>query len=106
MGTLTSLQVGDEVKEAFRVAGRKGQVVGRSSGGTITYGLSSMQGGTLFQREFIYQMPNLFLTLLDKLVFSRRIRAESEQALGRLKHNLEQPGLPAVEASEQVEVEG
>lgn len=107
-GTLSSLKVGEEVTETFRVAGRKGQVVwrcterqaphrwviegrivGRKSGGTISYSLSSEHGGTRFRREFVYQAPNLLFALLDRLIFRQRIQSESEEALRRLKQRLE-----------------
>jgi len=107
-GALSSLEVGQEVTEAFQVAGRKGEVVwrctarqvparwviegkivGRSAGGTITYMLRPEGQGTHFEREFVYTMPTAFLRLLDTLVFRRRVEAESQEALRRLKARLE-----------------
>ena len=104
-----SLQVGEEVTEAFRVAGRKGSVTwkviareaptrwaisGRVSGGghgTITYTLSPVADGTAFRREFVYTMPNWFADLLDRLFVRRRIETESAEAVARLSRALEQP---------------
>lgn len=108
-----SLQVGDEVTEAFRVAGRKGSVTWRAvlrepptrfaiagkvaagGSGTITYTLVPQSGGTAFRREFAYTMPNAFAALLDRLFVRRRIEAESAEAVRRLKHALESAAGPA-----------
>jgi uncharacterized protein YndB with AHSA1/START domain len=102
-----SLQVGEEVTEAFRVAGRKGSVTWRATlreppwrfamagnvvaggSGTITYVLADAAGATAFRREFNYTMPNAFAALLDRLFVRRRIAAESAAAVARLKHALE-----------------
>ena len=102
-----SLQVGDEVTETFRVAGRKGSVVwravlreaprrfaiaGRVAGGgngTITYNFAPVGNRTAFRREFVYAMPNAFAALLDRLFVRRRIEAESAEAVRRLKRALE-----------------
>jgi uncharacterized protein YndB with AHSA1/START domain len=103
-----SLQVGESCTEAFHVAGYKGQVVwtvtsrevprrwvisgkivGRNNGGIITYSLTPENGGTHFEREFVYPTPNLVFRLLDWLVVRRRVTAESEQALRQLKRVLE-----------------
>lgn len=105
--TERSLQLGDEVTERFRVAGRKGSVtwkavlreapgkfaiagkVAAGGNGTITYTLAPIDGGTAFRREFAYTMPNRFAALLDRLFVRRRIEAESAEAVRRLKHALE-----------------
>ncbi len=105
-----SLEVGEQVTEEFRVAGRRGRVVWtvlereaphrwviegrveRGAGGTITYTLSSHGDGTTFEREFVYTMPGLLLRLLDRLVYRRRVEAESSEALRRLKAVLESQG--------------
>ena len=103
-----SLAVGESCTEAFHVAGRKGQVVwtvtgrevprrwvirgiivGRNDGGLITYSLTPENGGTRFEREFVYPAPNLVFRLLDWLVIRRRVTAESQEALRRLKQVLE-----------------
>jgi uncharacterized protein YndB with AHSA1/START domain len=102
-----SLQVGEEVTEEFRVAGRKGSVtwkvvardppnrwaiagIGAAGGkGTITYTLAATANGTAFRREFDYAMPNWFAALLDRLFIRRRIEAESTLAVSRLKQALE-----------------
>lgn len=102
-----SLEVGEQVREVFRVAGRRGSVTWTvrecaapsrwvieshmESGGSgkLTYTLTSRDGGTAFEREFVYAMPNALLALLDRLVFRRQIAAESAEALRRLKAVLE-----------------
>ena len=58
-------------------------------GGRITYTLTPYDSGTTFEREFVYTMPNALLSLFDRLVFRRRIGAESAEALRRLKDVLE-----------------
>lgn len=103
-----SLEVGEEVTEAFRVAGRKGSVTwkviardaparwaisGRVAGGghgTITYTLSPVAEGTAFRREFVYTMPNRFAELLDRLFVRKRIESESAEAVARLARAVEQ----------------
>lgn len=102
-----SLEPGEKVTEEFRAAGRRGSVVwtvrervapqrwvieGRvegGGGGTITYTLTPQDGGTTFERDFVYAMPNALLALLDRLVLRRRVEAESAEALRRLKDVLE-----------------
>jgi len=102
-----SLQLGEEVTEEFRVAGRKGSVAwhvierepptrwaisGKVAGGgegTITYSLSPSGSATAFQRVFVYTMPNRFAALLDRLFVGRRIEAESTRAVELLKQALE-----------------
>jgi uncharacterized protein YndB with AHSA1/START domain len=105
--TSHSLVVGEEVTESFLVAGRPGKArwtvrereeprrwvifgqVESGGTGTITYTLTSQDGGTFFERAFAYEMNNLLLALLDRLVLRRRIEAESAEALRRLKERLE-----------------
>jgi len=102
-----SLQIGEEVTEDFRVAGRRGSVtwkvierqapqrwairglVAAGGSGTITYTLAPAAEGTAFRREFVYAMPNAFLALLDRWLVRRRIEAESAEAVRRLKQALE-----------------
>ena len=102
-----SLQVGEQVTEDFRVAGRSGSVtwkvvareaptrwaisgeVAAGGKGTITYTLSAAGAGTNFRREFVYTMPNWFADILDRLFIRRRIEAESIEAVARLKRALE-----------------
>jgi uncharacterized protein YndB with AHSA1/START domain len=102
------LRVGEQVTEEFSVAGRRGRatwtVKARDAarrwviearpeeGGSavITYTLTAQGKGTRFQRELAYTMPGPLWALLDLLVIRRRIRAESAQALRRLKTLLEQ----------------
>ncbi|MEZ4674165.1 MAG: SRPBCC family protein [Caldilineaceae bacterium] len=103
-----SLAIGEEVTEAFHVAGRRGEVVwtvvecaapqrwvidgtivGRNSGGTVTYTLRPDGAGTLFAREFTYPTPTLYFTLMDRLVVRRRVQQESALAVRQLKGLLE-----------------
>jgi hypothetical protein len=51
--------------------------------------LTPRDGGTLFDREFVYAIPNLVFLALDRLFFRRRVLAESAEALRRLKRVLE-----------------
>ncbi len=101
---------GEQVTEEYRVAGRRGRVVwtvrerdeprrwvidGKvegGGGGTLTYTLTPDVGGTTFERELVYAMPNRLLALLDRLVLRRRVEAESAEALRRLKAVLENRG--------------
>ncbi len=102
-----SLEIGEQVTEEFRVAGRRGrvvwtvrerevprrwaiegQVVG-GGGGTVAYTLTPNGDGTTFEREFIYATRGPLLALLDRLVLRRRVEAESAEALRRLKQVLE-----------------
>ena len=103
-----SMQIGEQCIEEFEVAGRKGsavwttrehqaprrwvidgKIVGRESGGTVSYRLTSQEGGTFFEREFVYPTASLLFKLLDRLVVRRRVQAESEEAMRRLKKVLE-----------------
>jgi hypothetical protein len=45
--------------------------------------------GTRFERELVYRMPNLWLTVLDRLFIHRRMTAELAEALRHLKLILE-----------------
>ncbi|HST89049.1 MAG TPA: SRPBCC family protein [Ktedonobacterales bacterium] len=103
-----SLGVGEQVTEEFRVAGRTGRALwtvrehtapvrwviegvieGRGSGGTVAYMLTPRGETTFFEREFTYPAPTRLFKLLDLLVIRRRVRAESTEALRRLKARLE-----------------
>jgi hypothetical protein len=57
--------------------------------GIITYNFASLRDGTKFDREFVYAMPNRFMTLLDWLFIRQRIEAESAEALRQLKEIVE-----------------
>ena len=99
-----SLEPGERVMEEFLVAGRRGRVVWTvrernaprrwaidgeaesGGGGTITYTLTPEAGGTTFERDLTYAIPN---PLLDRLVLRRRVEAETVEALRRLKAALE-----------------
>ena len=92
-----SLTLGEQVMEEYRVAGRRGRAIwtvidGRveaGGGGTVTYVLASLAGGTEFHRHFVYDVPSLPLKVLNWLVLRHRIVAESAEALRRLKRVLE-----------------
>ena len=102
-----SLAVGEQVREEFKVAGRRGSATwtvrqreaparwvidGQSDGGssaTITYTLSSLPTGTRFERELVYGAPSLLFALLNRFSLRAQITAESETALRRLKQVLE-----------------
>lgn len=101
------LQVGEQVSEDFRVAGRRGRAVwtvternpplrwkiegGGQEGGQawIAYTLTEQAGVTRFAREMRYRMPNLLAALLDPLLTRDRIAGESALAVERLKRVLE-----------------
>ncbi|WIG59433.1 MAG: hypothetical protein OJF49_002180 [Ktedonobacterales bacterium] len=106
-----ALDVGEQCTEHFRVAGREGYVVWTvterdaprrwviagtivgGGSGVITYALTAHDSGmTSFERTFEYPTPNPLLALLDTLVLRRRITAESQEALRRLKARLEASG--------------
>jgi uncharacterized protein YndB with AHSA1/START domain len=105
-----SLLRGEEVTEEISVAGRHGQVTwsvrersaprrwvidgnGEDGGrATITYTLSPHPDGTSFERELVYTMPNALLAVLDWLIIRSRMKADSVDALQRLKRLLESSG--------------
>jgi uncharacterized protein YndB with AHSA1/START domain len=75
-----------------RAAPQRWVIEGEAEGGgraIITYHLSAHDGGTRFERELVYRMPNLWLAVLDRLFIRRRMAAESAEALRRLKLILE-----------------
>ena len=102
---------GDDVIEDYRVAGRRGRVTCtvvdseppvrwaiRGSAeqrwrGTVRYTLAPVAhpGGaaTRFERELAYTPPSGWWAVLDSLLLRRRVRAESAEALRRLKVALE-----------------
>jgi uncharacterized protein YndB with AHSA1/START domain len=99
-----SLAVGEQVTERYRVAGREGTVVwtvrareaprrwliaGSIVGGIVAYTLTSHDGATFFEREFVYSVPSPLLRLIDALIVRRRIQAESAEAVRRLQVRLE-----------------
>jgi uncharacterized protein YndB with AHSA1/START domain len=102
-----SLDVGEQVTEEFRVAGRRGRVVwtvaarvrpskwviagkidGRSAG-TVTYSLTSSVSGTRFERDFTYRAPSLWFAILNWSVLRARIQSESDTAVLQLKRLVE-----------------
>jgi uncharacterized protein YndB with AHSA1/START domain len=102
-----SLLPGEEVTEDISVAGRRGQVIwlvrersaprrwvidgnGKDGGrATITYTLTPHPDGTNFERELVYTMPNILLAILDWAIIRSRMKADSIEALQRLKRLLE-----------------
>lgn len=104
-----SLDIGEQVTEAFRVAGRRGRAVwtvvarerpgrwsiggtiGGRRAGTVTYSLTTTVDGTRFERVFTYRAPSLWFALLNRLLLRERIQAESDEAVRRLKSVLETP---------------
>jgi hypothetical protein len=112
-----SLEPGERLVEQIEMAGYHGQAswvvrerelptgrgIGRwvieGEGGTgghavLTYRLSTQPDGTRFERELVYRMPNAWWALLDGLFIRRRMMAQSEQALRRLKALLETGAVP------------
>jgi uncharacterized protein YndB with AHSA1/START domain len=103
---------GERLTEDIRAAGRRWRALwtvrereppvrwvieGRADGGgsaTITYHLQDRQGGTRFERELVYELPNAFWALLDRLIIRRRMAAQSAEALRRLKRILESTAPP------------
>jgi uncharacterized protein YndB with AHSA1/START domain len=104
-----SLVPGEQVTEDFLVAGRKGRAVwtaqkrdppriwiiegnvdGRKAG-LITYTLTPVVGGTRFEREFVYDSPNLLFAALNRISLRAQVEAESTQAVHNLKRLLEAP---------------
>ncbi|MFB9128293.1 SRPBCC family protein [Paraburkholderia dipogonis] len=101
------LDLGEQVTEEFRVAGRRGRVVwtvatreppGKWSiegtidnrpAGTVTYSLTSTESGTRFEREFTYRSPSLWFAMFNWLVLRARIQSESDTAVSQLKGLLE-----------------
>jgi len=102
-----SLTVGEQVREDFRVAGRRGSatwtvrqrevpsrwvIEGQSDqggGATITYTLSSLPNGARFERELVYGAPSLLFVFLNRFSLRAQMMAESGAALHRLKQVLE-----------------
>jgi uncharacterized protein YndB with AHSA1/START domain len=105
-----SLLSGEAVTENISFAGHRGQVTwlarersaphrwvidgtGKNGGrATITYTLTRDTTGTNFERELVYAMPNPLLAALDWLIIRSRMKADSAEALRRLKRLLESSG--------------
>jgi uncharacterized protein YndB with AHSA1/START domain len=105
-----SLLPGEVITENISVAAHHGQVTwlvrersaphrwvidgtGRDGGrATITYALTPHPAGTNFERELVYAMPNALLAVLDWLIIRSRMKADSAEALRRLKRLLESSG--------------
>lgn len=102
-----SLAVGEEVTEEFRVAGRRGRVTWRvtrrdaprawaivadlqgAGTGSVAYTLTPEGTGTRFERIFTYEVRGPLFAILDRLVYHRRVNAESAEAVRRLKARLD-----------------
>ncbi len=88
MATLTELQARLEALKAQRDS-----AVARVSydGRTVEYrGTAEINSAIAdLERELVYRMPSLWLGFLDLLVIRRRMIAQSEEALRRLKAVLE-----------------
>lgn len=87
-----SAAVGERITEEIETGGRRWRAVwivreraaphrwvieGVAEGGgsaTLAYRLTSREGGTRFERELIYRMPNLRVAILDRLFIRRRVR--------------------------------
>lgn len=101
------IDLGEQVTEEFRVAGRRGRVVwtvaareppvkftiegtidGRAAG-TVTYSLTPTASGTRFERDFTYGAPSLWFAILNGSILRARIQSESDTAVARLKSLLE-----------------
>jgi hypothetical protein len=109
------LTVGEQVVEDIRSAGGRGRMVwtvrewlapshwridGESDIGVraiIRYRLAATSDGTEYEREVLYWKPGgVLYGLLDRLYRRRLVWAESEEALRRIKANLESdPAAPA-----------
>jgi uncharacterized protein YndB with AHSA1/START domain len=101
------LAVGEEVIEDFCVAGHTGRTVWTvrdqrppqrwviassvqdGNRATITYTLTGHPEGTSFERELVYFLRSPLRAVANCLVMRRRLRAESAEALRRLKAVLE-----------------
>ena len=102
-----SLQRGEQVTEEFLVAGYRGRAVwrvlardaprrwmiegevGGRRAGHVTYRLAPDDGGTRFEREFVYPSPHLVFLVMNRLRIRARVEAESAEAVRRLKQVLE-----------------
>jgi len=108
MGTTDHpLRIGEQVSEDFLVAGYEGRVlwtvtqrevptawtikgkIADGGSGQISYHLTPVADGTLFERDFDYARPNLLFALADSFKLHRLIVAESAEALRRLRAALE-----------------
>lgn len=101
------LLVGEQVSEDFVVAGYQGKVlwtvvqrqaplawsiagkIEDGGSGKVSYRLTQVDGGTLFERTFEYARPNLLFAIADRLRLRAQVDAESAEALRRLKAVLE-----------------
>ena len=110
-GTLTiPCSRAKRLRKTFPSSGHRGQVTwlvrersaphrwvidgtGKDGGrATITYTLTPHPDGTNFERELVYAMPNPLLAVLDWLIIRSRMKADSAEALRRLKRLLESSG--------------
>ncbi|MEL6671092.1 MAG: SRPBCC family protein [Bacteroidota bacterium] len=112
-----SLDIGESVTEAFKVAGREGEVVwtvtekvpdqkwaisgdivdGNGTGGYITYELREEGAETVFTRTFTYRILNFWHYLLNEIFVHKKIEQESQAAVDALKAVLEEGKAPILE---------
>jgi uncharacterized protein YndB with AHSA1/START domain len=103
-----SLAVGEQVTEEYRVAGQEGTVTWTvteraaprrwtiagttaqtKTRGVVAYTLAETPGGTHFERVFNYDLPDAPLPEEMVREYERRVQAESDEAVRRLKAALE-----------------
>lgn len=107
------VQAGDEILERDRFSFLEGCIHWRVRGATaptgwvidgvvdevplfrgtttsITYTLSATDGGTRLERVMTYRIPNALGRLLDRLYFKGHNARQSQRAVERMKHLLEQ----------------
>jgi hypothetical protein len=66
---------------------------------SITYTLTPADGGTFLERIMTYRTPNALARLLDRLYFKAHNARQSQRAVERMRHLLEQPGARGQRAS-------
>ncbi|APD11195.1 hypothetical protein UC34_08290 [Pandoraea vervacti] len=113
------LEVGEEVAEEFRLAGRHGILhwkvieanppfewriegeVNRRPSGEVRYKLTPDGTGTRFERDFMYRTPNLLFLILDPVFIGPRVRAEARQGATQLEQVFEAlaPGIPSASSA-------
>ena len=102
-----SLNRDEAFEEDVRAGGRKGHLVWKiverqanrlwvaeaqvdnGASLTLTYKVSPDDKGSLFERTLSYELPNMFLRLVNRLILRRRIERESAESLAHLKAVLE-----------------
>ncbi len=56
----------------------------------MAYKLTPYNAGAIFEREFVYVIPNPLLALLNRFELRRRVEVETVEAVRRLKNALEE----------------